>query len=184
MLTINDIKVGTVIDWRGAPHEAIFVEHSKQGRGGAVLRTKLRNLQTGAIIDNTFKGNDRVEGVDLTYRQAQYLYQEGNKLVFMDNESYEQIELPKEVASSDFLKEGTNVDLVLVNNKALNVRIPIKSDFEVTYTEPGFKGNTQSSALKPATIETGAQVQVPLFINIGDKIRIDTRNGQYVERVK
>ena len=186
MLNISDIKVGTIMQFRGSPHEAIFVEHSKQGRGGAILRTKLRNLENGAIIENTFKGADRVDEANLTYKKAQFLYSEGDKLVFMDNNTFEQSELSKATVgtSANYLKEETSVDLVVINGNVVNARLPIKVDLKVTYTEPGYKGNTQSTAFKPATLETGAEIQVPLFIDNGEMIRVDTRTGTYVERVK
>lgn len=186
MLNISDIKVGTILEFRGAPHEAIFVEHSKQGRGGAILRTKLKNLENGAIIENTFKGADKVDSANLTYKKAQFLYKESDKLIFMDNETFEQAPISKTTigAPADFLKEETLVDLIVINGKVVNVRVPIKIDLKVTYTEPGYKGNTQSTAFKPATLETGAQIQVPLFIDNGEVIRVDTRTGSYVERVK
>lgn len=186
MLNISDIKVGTILQFRGAPYEAIYVEHSKQGRGGAILRTKLKNLENGAIIENTFKGADKVDEANLTYRKAQFLYCEGNKMIFMDNETFEQSELSKEIVGNpaNFLKEETFVDLVILNGKVVNARIPIKVDLQVTYTEPGYKGNTQSTAFKPATLETGVNIQVPLFIDNGAMIRVDSRTGSYVERVK
>ena len=186
MLNISDIKVGTIMQFRGAPYEAIFVEHSKQGRGGAILRTKLRNLENGAIIENTFKGADKVDEANLSYKKAQYLYKEDDKYFFMDNTTFEQTEMTREIIGdpANFLKEEMAVELVVINGKVMNVRIPIKVDLKVTYTEPGYKGNTQSTAFKPATLETGAQIQVPLFIDNEEMIRVDSRTGTYVERVK
>ncbi|MDO8513797.1 MAG: elongation factor P [bacterium] len=186
MLNLANIKVGTIIEFRGSPHEAIFVEHSKQGRGGAILRTKLRNLENGATVENTFKGADKVEEANLSYKKAQFLYKDSDKLFFMDNKTFDQIELPKSAIGSqaEFLREETAVDLVIINGKVATARIPIKIDLKVTYTEPGYKGNTQSAAFKPATLETGAQIQVPLFISNGELVRVDTRTGTYVERVK
>lgn len=189
MLTITDLKVGTIINWNSAPHEVVFAQHSKLGRGGAIMRTKLRNLVNGATVENTFKGNDRLEAADLSYKEAQYLYKNdtppAGELVFMDNTTFEQVELPSSLLGDkiNFLKEGSDVDLVIINGKPSAIRIPIKVDLQVTYTEPGFKGDTQSAALKPAILETGAQIQVPLFIKTGDLIRVDTRTGTYVERV-
>lgn len=172
--------------WRDTPHEAVFVEHSKQGRGGAILRTKLRNLENGAIVDNTFKGADKVDPAELNYRKGQYLYAEGDNYVFMDNDTFEQTELPSSIIgpSAKFMTEGLPIDLVLINGKVVNARIPVKVDLKVAYTEPGFKGDTQSTALKPATLETGAEIMVPLFIGNNEMIRVNTGTGSYVERVK
>lgn len=186
MLSITEIKPGIVIEYNHAPHEAIFVQHSKLGRGGAILRTKLRNLLTGAIIDATFKGSEKFPGVDVLYKPMQYLYHDKNNLVFMDKQTYDQIELPLAIAGDKqhFLKEGADIDVIFIDNQPVGIKLPIKMDFEVTYTEPGFKGNTQSAAFKPATLETGAKIQVPLFINISDHILVDTRTGIYIERTK
>ena len=185
MLTINDLKPGVIITWRNQPYEVIFAEHSKLGRGGAILRTKLKNLVNSAIIEQVFKGADKVEEANVVSKPAQYLYQDQDNLVFMENASFEQISLSKKFLGEKikFLKDGAIVDLIYINNQPVSIRLPIKVDLKVTYTEPGFKCNTQSATTKPATLETGAQIQVPLFINNGDLIRVDSRTGSYVERI-
>ncbi len=156
------------------------------GRGGGFVRTKLKNLVNGAIIENTFKGNDKIQEADLSRSQAQYLYREGSNFIFMDTTSFDQYGINQEQIgdSAQFLLDGMNVDILSYQDKPITVSLPIKIDVKVTYTEPGFKGNTASATTKPAKIETGTEIQVPLFVNTGDTIRIDTRDGSYLERVK
>jgi len=182
MLTINDLNLGTAILFNGQPHIVTWREHAMMGRGGGFVRTKLKNLMNGATVENTFKGNDRIEEADLSRSQAQFLYMEGGDPVFMDNTSFDQFTIPRDQVgdSANFLKEGMTVDVLSYQGRPITVSLPIKVELQVTYTEPGFKGNTASNTTKPATLETGAQIQVPLFINNGDLIRIDTRNGSYV----
>ena len=186
MLTINDLNPGTAVVYNGQPHIVTWREHAMMGRGGGFVRTKLKNLVNGAIIENTFKGNDKLQEADITRSQAQFLYFEGQNPVFMDNASFDQFTLPRNLVgdSAKFLTEGMNVDVLHYQGKPMDISLPIKVELKVTYTEPGFKGNTASATTKPATLETGAEVQVPLFINQDDIIRVDTRNGEYVERVK
>lgn len=156
------------------------------GRGGGFVRTKMKNLLNGAIVDNTFKGNDKINEADLARTQAQFLYFEGDAPVFMDMSTYEQFTIPRDQVgdSANFLKEEMMVDVLSYQDRPITVTLPIKVELKITYTEPGFKGNTASATTKPATLETGSQINVPLFINTGDIIRVDTRNGSYVERVK
>ena len=184
MLTINDLKIGTKITYNNEPYMVIFAQHSKLGRGGAILRTKLRNLINGTIIEKTFAGAEKLEEAELETKKAQYLYNDTINYHFMDSANFEQFGLSKNQLQEaiKFLKEGSKIDIIYFQEKPINVGLPIKITFEVTYTEPGFKGNTASAVTKPATLETGAQVQVPLFIKPGDKIVIDTRSGEYVER--
>ena len=184
MLTINDLKIGTKIIFNGEPHQVIFAQHSKQGRAGGILRSKIKNLINGAIIDKTFAGQEKLEPAELEMRPAQFLYADGEKCYFMDGQSFEQFEISlKQVGDQvKFLKEGENIDIVYFHDAPINLQLPTKIKFKVTYTEPGFKGNTASTVQKPATLETGAQINVPLFIKEGDQIVVDTRDGQYVER--
>ena len=184
MLTINDLKIGTKITYNGEPYVVIFAQHSKLGRGGGIMRTKLRNLISGTIIEKTFAGAEKLEEAELETKKAQYLYNDTINYLFMDSTNFEQFSLSKNQLqeTANFLKEGGEVDILYFQDKAINVNLPIKMTFEVTYTEPGFRGNTASTVTKPATIETGAQTNVPLFIKTGDKIVLDTRTGQYVER--
>lgn len=185
MLTINDLNLGTAILFNKQPHIVIWREHAMMGRGGGFVRTKMKNLISGATIENTFKGNDKIEEADLHRTQAQFLYFEGQNPTFMDTSSFEQFSIPRDQIgdSAQFLKDGMHVDMLWYNGKPITATLPIKVELQVTYTEPGFKGNTASNTTKPATLETGAQVQVPLFINQDDTIRIDTRDGSYVERL-
>jgi len=184
MLTINDLKIGTKILFNDNPCVVIFSEHSKQGRSGAVLRTKLKNLLNGATVEHTFAGAEKVEEADLQTKKAQFLYKDETKFYFMDTVSFEQFELDKNQVgdSANFLKESEEVDLLYFEGSPISLQLPIKMTFKVTYTEPGFKGNTATNVLKPATIETGAEVRVPIFIKEGNQIIIDTRTGEYVER--
>jgi elongation factor P len=186
MLTINDLRPGLAITWNKDPHVVVWREHAMMGRGGGFVRTKLRNLISGATVENTFKGNDRIEEADLARSQAQFLYFEGQNGMFMDSTTFDQFSLSRDQVgeSANFLTEGMMVDVLSYNDKPITVTLPIKVELKVSYTEPGFKGNTASSTTKPAKLETGASIQVPLFINQGDIIRIDTRDGSYLERVK
>jgi len=186
MLNISDLNPGTSIVFNNQPHIVMWREHAMMGRGGGFVRTKLKNLINGATVENTFKGNDKIQEADLDRSQSQFLFTEGQNLVFMDNTTYDQFSLPKEQIgdSAQFLTEGMTVDVLSYQEKPITISLPIKVELKVTYTEPGFKGNTASATTKPATLETGAQIGVPLFINQGDIIRVDTRNGTYLERVK
>jgi elongation factor P len=184
MLNISDLKIGTKFIFNDAPHIITYSEHSKQGRAGAVLRCKMRNLITGGTIEHTFAGAERVEEANLETKKAQFLYRDNDKFFFMDSTSFEQFELPKSQIGdlSNFLKDGEEVDLLYFDGSPINIQLPIKMIFKVTYTEPGFKGNTATNVLKPSTIETGAEVRVPIFVKEGDLIVVDTRTGEYVER--
>lgn len=184
MLGITDLKTGVTIDINGDPHVVLDYQHSKMGRGGAVLRTKLRNLKNGATFDQTFKSSDKFEEATLEKRSCTFLYPEGATYMFMDTNSFEQFGLTKEEIGSkyQYLKEGADVQIMFYEDKPVSVVFPIKMEFEVTHTEPGVKGDTAQGGSKPATIETGAQITVPLFVKIGDVIRINTDEGTYVER--
>ena len=184
MYTINDLKIGTKVIFNGDPHVVVFSQHSKQGRSGAVLRSKLKNLLTGAIIEHTFAGAEKLEEAILETKKAQFLYADDAIFYFMDPSTFEQFEIVKtQIADvAKFLKDGETIDILYFDNKPINIQLPIKMKFRITYTEPGFKGNTATNVLKPATIETGAEVRVPIFIKEGDEIIIDTRTGEYVER--
>jgi len=184
MLSINDLKVGSRILFNSQPHQIIYTEHSKLGRGGGILRTRIKNLVNGTIVEKTFAGAEKVEEVELETRLAQFLYKEGDQFNFMDSTNYEQFSLAKGQlgTTADFLKDGQEVTIIYYQEKPINVSLPVKINLKVTYTEPGFKGNTSSAPQKPATLETGAEIHVPLFIKQGDEIVVDTRTGAYVER--
>ena len=184
MLSINDLKLGTKIIFNNQPHQVIYTEHSKLGRGGSILRTKIKNLVSDTVIDKTFAGNEKIEEAELETKKAQFLYKADNQYFFMDSATFEQFELTDNQIgnSGKFLKENTDVDILYFDDEPINIQLPIKITLSVTYTEPGYKGNTSSATTKPATLETGAQINVPLFVKDGDKIIVDTRTGEYVER--
>lgn len=184
MLNLSEIKTGKKIVIDGEPFVVIFDQHSKMGRAGAVLRTKLRNLRTGAILNKTFQGNDKVEPAEIQSKEAQYLYQSDEIFYFMDNEAYEQFELSGKIIGkgASFLKEGAIVNILYFEGQAINIDLPIKVDLAVTEAPPSIKGNTADGGSKQVTLETGAKVSVPLFIETGDIIRVNTQTGQYVER--
>lgn len=183
MIPISQLRNGSRIIFRDEPHEAIEVSHLKMGRGGAKVITKLRNLLTLGVIDYTFHGEERLAEADISYRNSQYLYSEGDTHYFMTNDDFTQFTLQLPNDRVRYLKEGEVVDLMLWNNRVIDVKVPKKVELRVTYTEPGFKGDTASAGNKPATVETGATLQVPLFIQIGDTIRINTETSSYDSRV-
>ncbi len=186
MYDTSDFRNGLKIEIDGTPFEIIEFLHVKPGKGGAFVRTKLKNLQTGAVLNKTFRSGEKVGKPDLVDRHMQFLYSQGEDLVFMDLETYEQftIESEKIADKAKFLKENMEVDVLYYKNQPISVDLPTFVELEVVDTEPGFKGDTATGGTKPAVLETGAKINVPLFINIGDKLKIDTRTGQYVERVK
>jgi elongation factor P len=181
----SQFRNGLKIELDGEPFVMTYFQHVKPGKGGAFVRTKVKNLRTGRVLERTFRAGERVDLADVEDKQMQYLYREGENLVFMDNESFDQIPLPESVVGdgAKYLKENIEVGIVFWRGKAINVEMPAFIEAVVTRTEPGFKGDTASGATKPATIETGAVVQVPLFLKQGERIRVDTRTGEYVERV-
>ncbi len=186
MYDTSDFRNGLKIEIDGTPFEIIEFLHVKPGKGGAFVRTKLKNLQTGAVLNKTFRSGEKVGKPDLVDRHMQYLYAQGDELVFMDLETYEQFTIPFEKIEekAKFLKENMEVDVLYYKNQPISIELPTFVELEVIETEPGFKGDTATGGTKPAVLETGAKINVPLFINIGDKLKIDTRTGQYVERVK
>lgn len=184
MLSLSEIKVGKKIVIEGEPFVVQFVQHSKMGRAGAVLRTKLKNLVTGNVINKTFQGSDKVKEAEMGTKKAQFLYQEGNLFFFMGSEDYEQFELDAQVIGDDvrYFKEGTSVDILLFKEIPINIELPIKMSFEVIEAPPAIKGNTADGGTKQVKIETGATITTPLFIETGDKIKVNTQTGQYAER--
>lgn len=186
MLGINDLKTGTAIVYENNPCVVMDYQHSKMGRSGAVLRTKLRNLKTGSLFDITFKGSDKFEEAFLDRRPCSFLYSDSDGFHFMDSESFEQFSLTKEDVGdrSKYLKDGSVVQIQFYEGAPVNLELPIKMDLKVTHTEPGVRGDTAQGGSKPATLETGAIVTVPLFIKIDDVVRVNTTEGTYVERVK
>lgn len=187
MATTSDIKNGLCINFNGKIMSVVEFQHVKPGKGPAFVRTKLKNIETGKVIDNTFSAGHKIDIVRVERRQYQFLYEEGDGYHFMNTDTYEQIFLQKSaIDKSEFLQEGMMVEILFhaEEERPLVVDLPIHIEAEITYTEPGVKGDTATNTLKPATIDTGAEVRVPLFCNIGDKVKIDTRTGDYMERVK
>lgn len=187
MASTSDIRNGLCIKFNNDIYKIVEFLHVKPGKGPAFVRTKMKSVTSGKTLDNTFSAGHKIDVVRVETHTFQYLYQEGNDYHFMNNETFEQITLEKSILDApELLKEGTSV-MVQINAETespLSVDMPASIVLEVTYTEPGVKGNTATNATKPATVETGAQVNVPLFINEGDKIKIDTASGSYIERIK
>ncbi|MBU0647968.1 elongation factor P [Patescibacteria group bacterium] len=184
MYGITDLKTGTKFILNREPHEVLSFQHSKKARGGGIMRTKLKNLITGAIFDKTFKGNDKFEPANVFRAKASFLYHDEQNFHFMDSTSYEQFTITTGIIGDkkNYLQEGMEVDLVKFDDKPIGIDLPIKITYEIIATEPGVKGDTAQGATKAATIATGASINVPLFINQGDKVVVDTRDGNYVER--
>lgn len=185
MIGISDFKNGTVFENEGTIYQVLWFQHHKPGKGGAVMRTKIRNVRTGAIIEQTFKSGEKFKELELVRKKKQFLYAEGEQYIFMDMENYDQISVPKEKIGemAKFLKENAEVEALYVGEEFLGIALPANVELKVVRTVPGVRGDTVSNVTKPATVETGAEVFVPLFIKEGDTIRIDTNTGEYVERV-
>ncbi len=184
MFNINDIKNGMTFVLDGQIYQVLEFLHVKPGKGPAFMKTKIKNLRTGAIIERTFNTNVKLEKANIEKREMQFLYASGDNYNFMNMESYEQIELSKDQLNDavDYLKEGLNVNVTFYEGELLGIDLPDKIEMEVTATEPAVKGNTTNNAMKDATVETGLLVKVPLFIEQGEKIVISTKDGKYVSR--
>jgi elongation factor P len=186
MISATDFKTGMTIIYDNEPHEILWFQHSKIARREALVKTKLKKLSSGEVIEKTFRSNEKFELAILNRKKMQYLYEDGNNLILMDNKTYEQRSINKEKFEEKiiYIKEGTDINIILHNNELIAVDIPNFVELKVVDTTPGFKGDTVSSQSKPATVETGAVIMVPMFINKGDVIKIDTRNGEYITRIK
>ena len=187
MINAQDIKIGTAIRMDGKLYFCIDFLHVKPGKGNTFMRTKLKDVVDGYVLERRFNIGVKLEVVRVERRQYQYLYQEGNDYIFMNNETYEQVPIPADqITGVAYMKEGMNLDVVTdaSTDTILFAEMPVKVVLAVTYTEPGLKGDTATNTTKPATLETGAEVRVPLFINEGELVEIDTRDGSYVGRVK
>ena len=181
----SQFRNGLKIELDGEPFVIVYFQHVKPGKGGAFVRTKVRNLKTGRVLDRRFRSGEKVDEADIEERKMQFLYHDGEQLVFMDTQNYEQTPFSQEQVGDlkQFLKENMDVDVLFWRGKPINISLPNFIEARITHCEPGLKGDTASNVTKPATIETGAVVQVPLFIEEGETIRVDTRSGEYVERV-
>ena len=187
MINAQDIKNGVCIRLENQLYFCIEFLHVKPGKGNTFMRTKLKNVVDGRVIERRFNIGEKLEDVRVERRPYQFLYMDGTDAIFMNQETFDQVPINKEIVSgSAFMKEGDEVDVVTdaSTESVLYAEMPIKTVLEVTYTEPGVKGDTATNTLKPATVESGAEVRVPLFINVGEKIEIDTRDGSYVGRVR
>ena len=185
MYSTPDFRRGLRIEINDEPFVIVDFQHVKPGKGGAFVRTKLKNLLSGNVIDRTFRSGEKVGKPDIEEKEMQYLYNDGD-FHFMDNETYEQTALTAVLVgdASNFLQENSIVTVLFYKGRAVNLDLPTFVILEVTEAEPGLKGDTASSVTKPVTVETGARINVPLFINPGDRLKIDTRTGDYIERVK
>jgi len=187
MASTSDIRKGLCIHYNNDIYKIIEFLHVKPGKGPAFVRTKLKSVTTGKVVDNTFSAGHKIDDVRVETRKYQFLYAEGDSYHFMNTEDYNQIELQESILDQPQLMKEGEIVTVMVNTEdssPLSVEMPASVILEITHTEPGVKGNTATNATKPATAETGAKINVPLFINEGDKIKVDTEKGTYIERVK
>lgn len=184
MATTNDLKNGLVLNLDGELWSVVEFQHVKPGKGGAFVRTKLKHMRLGRVIDNTFRAGEKVELVDFEDKRMQYLYHD-DRFHFMDLDTYDQISLSAEEVGDarDFLKENIEVEILFINDSPVTVELPNFIELQIVKTDPGIRGDTASGGSKPATLETGAVVQVPLFLNEGDVVKVDTRSGEYLGRV-
>ncbi|WP_079535339.1 elongation factor P [Phoenicibacter congonensis] len=184
-ISTADFRNGMCIEYNGKLCTIVEFQHVKPGKGSAFVRTKLKDIRTGRVVDYTFNSGVKFENVRLETKKMQYLYNDGADYYFMDNDTYEQMSMPKETVgeAAKWLKENDDASLLYAGDDLISIEPPMFVELEVTATEPGFKGNTVQDTLKPATLETGVEVQVPTFIEIGDVLQMDTRDGRFVKRV-
>lgn len=185
-LGVTDLKKGTLFVWEGTPYKVVEYAQKVMGRGGSIVNVKIKSMVDGKVLAKTFKGNEQLEPADVTNKSVQYLYSDGTSFHFMDGESYEQFEVPETLIgdSAGYMKEGDQVTVQLFDGRVINVELPKNVHLKVTYTENVVKGDTTSSVLKDAEVETGIKVKVPAFIKVGDVISVDTESGAYRERKK
>ncbi|MCB4207576.1 elongation factor P [Arthrobacter sp. UM1] len=185
MATTNDIKNGTVLKLEGNLWSVLEFQHVKPGKGGAFVRTKLRNVLSGKVVDKTFNAGAKVETATVDRRDYQYLYQDGEDYVFMDTSDYDQLTIPGAVVgdAANYMLEGQMATIAMYEGSALYLELPPSVVLEITYTEPGLQGDRSSAGTKPATLETGHTIQVPLFVEQNTKVKVDTRSGDYLGRV-
>jgi elongation factor P len=183
-VSTNQFKNGMHIEHEGAVWRVVEFQHVKPGKGGAFVRTRLKKLDSGAVVDKTFRAGEKFARVLTETKSVQYLYDSGDEVVFMDEQTYEQISLPRESVSDalDYMEPSSSVQLMTVDGRPSGVQMPASVELTVTETEPGVRGDTVSNVTKPATLATGAVVQVPLFVNQGDRIKVDPREGRYISR--
>ena len=186
MIATSEFRNGLKVEINGIPYQITYFQHVKPGKGGAFVRTKLKSLLDGRVLERTFKSGDKLDAPDLEEMRMQYLYSDGESFHFMNSDTYEQYPVPVEAVgdTAGLLKENAEVSILFFNGKAINIQLPTTVELEVTQCEPGVKGDTATNVTKPVTLETGASINVPLFVKEGDILKIDTRSGEYVERVK
>ena len=184
MITAGDFKKGLTIEWDGGVWTVVDFQHVKPGKGAAFVRTKIKNIMTGAVVERSFNPTDKMPKAIIETKEMEYLYNDGELYYFMDQETYEQLPLPADQVEDaiPFMKENTMATIRFFKGSSFSVEAPNFVELQVTHTEPGFKGDTASNTTKPATVETGFTLQVPLFVEIGDMLRIDTRTGEYMSR--
>ncbi len=185
MISTSDFRTGLTIEIEGEIYSIVDFQHVKPGKGAAFVRTRLKNIRSGAVTERTFRAGEKLERAMMERRPMQFLYTTGDDYYFMDTESFEQLAINRERLGNDvkYLKENMDIAVVLYQEQVIGTELPHAVELMVTETEPGIKGDTASGGSKPATLETGLVVQVPFFINAGDVLRIDTRSGEYIERV-
>lgn len=185
MATTNDLKNGTVLNLDGQLWTVVEFQHVKPGKGGAFVRTKLKNVLSGKVVDKTFNAGLKVETANVDKRTMQYLYQDGTEYIFMDTDTYDQIPVSDAVVgdAKDYLLENQEATIATHEGSPLFIELPASVELLVEYTEPGLQGDRSSGGTKPARLETGAEIQVPLFLEVGEKIKVDTRDGSYISRV-
>jgi elongation factor P len=185
MATTNDLKNGMTLDLDGVLWNVVEFQHVKPGKGGAFVRSKLKNVLTGQVVERTFNAGVKIDTATVDKREMTYLYADGSDFVFMDTDTYDQIHVPASAVgeAKDYLLENTNATVAVHDNTVLYVELPASVELTITYTEPGVQGDRSTGGTKPATLETGATVQVPLFVTQGEKIKVDTRDGRYIGRV-
>jgi elongation factor P len=185
MISTNQLRNGTAIRLDGKRFMILFFQHVKPGKGGAFVRTRLRNIDTGAVVEKTFRAGEKLENVRTESRPMQFLYRDGNLFYFMDSETYEQLAIPVEIIGegAGFIAPNGEAKVLSADGEVVSVEPPAHVDLEVANTDPGLKGDTATGGTKPATLETGVVVQVPLFVNVGDRVRVDTRSKEYLTRV-
>ena len=185
MISTNQFRNGSAIRVDGRRFTILYFQHVKPGKGGAFVRTRLRNIDSGAVVEKTFRAGEKLEGVSTQSRPMTYLYRDGDLLHFMDADTYDQVAVPAEVIgeAAGYVVEGGTVSVLSADGEVVSVEPPAHVDLEVTQTDPGLKGDTAQGGSKPAMLETGVVVQVPLFVNTGDRVRVDTRSNEYLTRV-
>lgn len=185
MISVNDFKTGVTVELDGMVFQVVEFQHVKPGKGAAFVRAKLKNVKSGGVVEKTFRGGEKIHRAHLDKRGMQYLYMDGDGYVFMDNDNYEQITIsPNDMGDGvKWLIENMNIQVLMYQNEIMGIELPNFVELLVVDTEPGVKGDTATGASKAAKLESGASVQVPLFVNTGDRLRIDTRTGEYMERV-